>query len=398
MHVPFKWDIFCRVVDNYGDAGVCWRLARQLAVERGERVRLWVDDLSRLARLHPGVRVESDLQEVDGVCICRWPDPFPSTLPASIVVEAFGCGVPAEHASAMAAAEPRPLWLVLEYLSAEAWVATHHGQPSPPPRLALDRCFFFPGFSEGTGGVLREHDLIARRNGFDASARLALWHKLGHGAPGKDTTTVSIFAYEHAPLRELLACWERGHNKTVAVVPEGRLVHEALGYFGAGEVPGPRVLGRGALELRIVPFMPQSGYDELLWACDVNFVRGEDSFVRAQWATRPFIWQVYPQQDGAHVRKLDAFLDLYSEGLPPDIRNAVSNMMHIWNGVASPGATVDSSWRAFAAAAGALRQHGEAWADRLSSLGDLAGNLDAFWRRKVKTAKITSFFKETQHP
>ena len=46
-----SWDIFCTVVDNYGDIGVCWRLARQLAAEHGFAVRLWVDDLASFARL-----------------------------------------------------------------------------------------------------------------------------------------------------------------------------------------------------------------------------------------------------------------------------------------------------------------------------------------------------------
>ena len=41
-----SWDVFCRVVDNYGDAAVCWRLARQLADEHGARVRLWIDLLA----------------------------------------------------------------------------------------------------------------------------------------------------------------------------------------------------------------------------------------------------------------------------------------------------------------------------------------------------------------
>ena len=46
------WDIFCNVVDNFGDIGVCWRLACNLA-SRGKRVRLWVDDVSPLAWMAP---------------------------------------------------------------------------------------------------------------------------------------------------------------------------------------------------------------------------------------------------------------------------------------------------------------------------------------------------------
>ena len=34
---PLLWDIFCQVIDNHGDVGVCWRLARELAA-RGHTV------------------------------------------------------------------------------------------------------------------------------------------------------------------------------------------------------------------------------------------------------------------------------------------------------------------------------------------------------------------------
>ncbi|MBY0444112.1 MAG: elongation factor P maturation arginine rhamnosyltransferase EarP, partial [Burkholderiales bacterium] len=43
MNNTVRWDIFCRVIDNYGDIGVCWRLARQLSFEHGFAVRLMVD-------------------------------------------------------------------------------------------------------------------------------------------------------------------------------------------------------------------------------------------------------------------------------------------------------------------------------------------------------------------
>ncbi|MEO7887531.1 MAG: elongation factor P maturation arginine rhamnosyltransferase EarP, partial [Polaromonas sp.] len=48
MNRSLQWDIFCKVIDNFGDIGVCWRLAADLA-SRGHKVRLWVDDASALA-------------------------------------------------------------------------------------------------------------------------------------------------------------------------------------------------------------------------------------------------------------------------------------------------------------------------------------------------------------
>ena len=66
-----RWDVFCRVVDNYGDAGVCWRLARQLAIEHGCDVTLWIDRLETLARFQPGIDVEATTQSVAGITIAR---------------------------------------------------------------------------------------------------------------------------------------------------------------------------------------------------------------------------------------------------------------------------------------------------------------------------------------
>lgn len=61
------WDIFCSVVDNYGDIGVTWRLARQLAAEHDLDVRLWVDDLAAFVRVCPSADVQLAEQLQQGV-------------------------------------------------------------------------------------------------------------------------------------------------------------------------------------------------------------------------------------------------------------------------------------------------------------------------------------------
>jgi uncharacterized repeat protein (TIGR03837 family) len=385
--MPERWDIFCRVVDNFGDAGVCWRLARQLALEHRFGVRLWIDHLPTLARLHPDV-VDTPRQTIDEVEVLRWDDavdlrsgvhPLPQ-----VVVEAFGCGLPEAYVEAMARASRPPLWIVLEYLSAEPWVATHHGLPSPHPRLPLERYYFFPGFVEGTGGLLRESDLFARRDAFGPEQRAAFWRAAGHEPPEPGALTVAVFAYETAPLAGLLQAWETGTVDTVAAIPEGKLLAAALDHFGAAEIPANRVLHRGALEVRVVPFVPQARFDELLWSCDVAFVRGEDSFVRAQWAQRPFIWHIYPQEERAHWRKLDAFLELYGEGLAAPAATALQHLWHAWNQVEGARVSAGSAWAAYASHRATLREHAIRWAARLAGIGGLADNLARFCRDKLK--------------
>ena len=180
------WDIFCSVVDNYGDIGVTWRLARQLAAEHGLDVRLWVDDLAAFVRVCPSADVQLAEQCQQGVSVRHWPVDWQPVTPAAVVIEAFACTLPPAYVAALASAAQPVLWLNLEYLSAEDWVAGCHGLPSPQGN-GVQKFFFFPGFVEGTGGVLRETNLLARRDSFrqDPTAQQAFLHGLGvHPAPG----------------------------------------------------------------------------------------------------------------------------------------------------------------------------------------------------------------------
>lgn len=386
-----SWDVFCRVIDNLGDAGVCWRLAQQLASEHGARVRLWIDELGPLHALCPRVLPDRVVQTVDGVEIGWWRENADFGVPADIAVEGFGCALPERYAAAMAQRAPASLWITLEYLSAEAWVAGCHGLPSPHPRLALERYFFFPGVLPGTGGLLREADLLARRDAFrqDGALRARFWTDLGFPPPTYPATVVSLFGYENRAVAELLAVWAAGDRPVVAAVPASRIRAEVTAFLGAGDPPDGAVCQRGCLELRFLPFLAQPRYDELLWSCDWNFVRGEDSFARAQWAAKPLVWHIYPQQHGAHWAKLDAFLDLYCAGLSPPLESALRAFWGCWNGrsdhsrQAAAGELRDS-WRALAPYQGSLRRHAEGWADRLLVAGDLAGNLAKFCLERLK--------------
>ncbi len=381
-----SWDVFCRVVDNYGDAAVCWRLARQLADEHGARVRLWIDLLAPLSALCPEVAVSRSTQVVDGVEVREWSAGTEFGESAEIAVEAFGCGLPEAYVESMAARIPRPAWVVLEYLSAEPWVETHHGLPSPHPRLPLERWFFFPGFAPGTGGVLREASLEPRRRAFEGApdARARFWRRFGFPPPAPEALAVSLFGYENPAARELLQAWSDGQAPVVIAVPPGRLRPDVCAFFGRGDPGDGALLAKGRLEARFLPFVPQPGYDELLWACDWNFVRGEDSVVRAQWARRPFTWQIYPQSEGAHEVKLGAFLDRYCAGLPPAVSDPLRRLWHAWNGTGSGPGDLAADWRALAAAKGTLDGHAANWASSLEKLGDLAANLAQYCEERLK--------------
>ena len=372
--------MFCRVVDNYGDIGVCWRLARQLAAEHGLQVRLWVDDLAAFRRICPDIDAGQRIQNSRGVEVRLWQEPFPAVEPAQVVVEAFACELPECFVQSMAASKVKPCWINLEYLSAEDWVGECHGLASPSPRLPLSKHFFFPGFAADTGGVLLERDLDKQRRAFQqhAGAQEAFWRELGLPVPHGEESRVSLFCYPGSRAEELFACW-REQAPVTCLVPEG-IAGEAIARFFGQEAPlAGGALHRGSLELRILPFLDLDRYDRLLWACDCNFVRGEDSFVRAQWALRPMVWQPYPQAEGTHRRKLEAFLGRYCQGLPAEAAEAVSSF---WTACCR-GEGMAEAWPAFWAQWVVLARHAEAWAATLRGNGDLAAKLVQFCSNKL---------------
>jgi uncharacterized repeat protein (TIGR03837 family) len=315
-----RWDIFCKVIDNHGDLGVCWRLACELAA-RGHAVRLWVDEPQGLAWMAPHGR--------DGVQVLAWTADSPAPEPGDVVVEAFGCDPHEAFLAAIAqrakVAGRQPAWINLEYLSAEPWVERCHALASPVmggPARGLSKRFFYPGFTAATGGLVRERDLDARQAAFDRKAWLQ-----AHGLPESGERLVSLFCYEPPVLPALLGQLAAGAQPTRLLVTEGRARAATQAALRALDDQSPGWNATGRLALTFLPLMPQPAYDELLWACDMNFVRGEDSLVRALWAQRPFVWHIYPQEDGAHEAKLEAFLDWLAA--PASLRN----FSRAWNGI-----------------------------------------------------------------
>ncbi|MFT3850149.1 MAG: elongation factor P maturation arginine rhamnosyltransferase EarP [Propionivibrio sp.] len=374
------WDIFCNVIDNYGDIGVCWRLARQLAAEHGFHVRLWVDELGSFQHICPQIAPSLEIQTVAGIEIRRWDSDFFAPLPGDVVVEAFACRLPEKFVDAMAARSIPPVWINLDYLSAEAWVSGCHGLPSPHPQYSLNKFFFFPGFEATTGGLIRERDLETQREAFHNSPEQQkdYWHLLQQKPPAAGTLAVSLFSYENPALADLLSIWAEGSSPVCCFLPATRSLPAVAAFTGSHLSPG-EIARCGNLELRILPFVPQPDYDRLLWSCDINFVRGEDSFVRAQWAAKPMVWQIYPQDEGIHLIKLNAFLDQYCAGLPETEAQAIRKLFVAWN----DGRLTHAIWNDWIQLAAAHFRHAINWEKNLRKQEDLCTSLVRFCRSKL---------------
>jgi uncharacterized repeat protein (TIGR03837 family) len=360
--MQLHWDIFCRVIDNYGDIGICWRMAKQLAIEHGRTVRLWVDDLASLQPLCPEVDPALPCQTCHGVEILAWRDNVAVDRVSEVIIEAFACELPAAYVHRMAAVSPKPCWINLEYLTAENWAEDCHGMASPHPSLPLTKYFFFPGFSGASGGLLREADLISRRNRF-----------LAEKPPAKGVE-ISLFCYDSAPVGSLLKTLARSPCPVICHVPPGKPLAAVSAYLGTG---GPWQIGN--LQVQPIPFLPMDDYDRLLWQCDINFVRGEDSFVRAQWAGKAFVWQIYEQDEGAHLVKLEAFLERYCAGLDGPLEAVIRKVFLAWN----TGQDIGPALTEFLTRRADVARHARMWSDRLTSLPDMATTLVNFCVAKV---------------
>lgn len=319
---PPVWDIFCQVIDNWGDAGVCWRLASDLAT-RGIAVRLWIDDPAPLAWMRS---TESSLPDAHPlVQIVPWKTPLPeagilsamlaSKLPCpQVFIEAFGCHAPEVYLAYIAAMATPPVWLNLEYLSAQTYAQDCHGLPSPQqtgPAKGLIRWFYYPGFTPQTGGLLREPALLDACSQFDPCAWLA---RMDIPIMPR-ALRASLFCYANAALAPLVRQWQHPpHDNREPIhllATPGITTRELAPLLGLATAPTPGTTTRHAnLCVTWLPHLSQCDFDRLLASTHINFVRGEDSWIRAIWAGVPFIWQPYIQDDGAHFEKLEAFLSL----------------------------------------------------------------------------------------
>lgn len=341
------WDLFCRVIDNFGDAGVCWRLAADLAA-RGERVRLWIDDPAPLAFMAPN--------GASGVEVIRWTAEVPAHEPGDVVVEAFGCDPPAAFVARMAARSRAPVWLNLEYLSAEAWVERSHGLPSPQ-RNGLTKWFYFPGFTPRTGGLLREPGLLASRQTFDRDH----WLRARGLSPRPGERVVVLFCYENPRLADFVAAL--GDTPTLLLATPGFAQKQMK---DLALPPQVRVLA--------LPWIDQPGFDRLLWSADLNVVRGEDSILRAVWAGAPFVLHIYPQHDRAHDAKLLALLGLLANSTDSTAAAGLARLWRRFNGL-EPGTIALPDVAAWAEMSRRLRE-------RLAGQDDLVTRLLAYIEEK----------------
>jgi uncharacterized repeat protein (TIGR03837 family) len=357
MSATQSWDIFCKIVDNFGDIGVCWRLAKQLHSRHNIAVRVWVDDLHVAKRLIPDINLSQSNQTIDDINILHWHADADFSQAAEVVIEAFACGLPASYLNAMQRQSSK--WVNLEYLTAEPWAQDFHAKPSPQ-KNGLTRHYYFPGFTPESGGLIHvgahEHT------------------KIHFSKQTPPTLSVSLFCYPHAAIAKLLAIMTSSDVPIHCYVPATSILPQVAAYFGLNALFIDQPVTIGQVSIEVLPFLSQDEYDALLAHCDINFVRGEDSWIRAIWAGNAFIWQPYLQEEGAHLKKLNAFLAQFYDKATTEVFSATQLMHQQW----LSGELEASAWRTYLANLNQIKQVTMCARDALEQQADLASKLVIF--------------------
>ncbi len=365
-----------------GDAGVSLRLVRRLSLTHftsgdhftssdKDSFRLFCDQPELIKKLAG----EDVLRELitNGVEVLPWESASQSLskeIYPDVVIETFSCEPPQEYLTELKNIHT-PLIINVEYLSAEPWTLEAHQLPSPPSQSDdLLRYFYYPGFTPTSGGLLQgKLQAIDDLEDHIPRSLEQVWRQL---RPASDTKRICVFTYGGDKLLRLLDQLQASNLPLDVMFCDDPAIKTAQSWLGE---PLTNPISRNHLQCIAMPFIPQDDFDWLLNHCDLNLVRGEDSFVRAQFAGKPFIWDIYPQDVDAHLKKLDAFLEIYLKDASLNAKKAFLGAMH---------------WQEFShwwPALHPMSQHAIIWRQELAKSqihGDLAIRLRNFIQEKLK--------------
>ena len=281
-------DIFCQVIDNYGDVGVAYRLAREFKrVYPNKKLRFVINQIEELNL----IRKSEDIE------IILYKDISKIENSADLIIESFGCEIPKKYMDK--ALKNSKLIINLEYFSAEKWVDDFHLQESFLGGN-LKKYFFIPGLSEKSGGILLDNEFLQRKKKVEANKEYYLEK---FGIKEKYDLIGSVFSYEKN-FDSLIEELKKLNKKVILLILSEKTQKNFIKYFDNGN-------NYDKIKFVKLPFFTYDKYEELLALCDFNLVRGEDSFVRALLLGKPFLWHIYPQDENTHIKKLESFLEKY---------------------------------------------------------------------------------------
>ena len=290
--------VLCKVVDNFGDIGVVWRLCCQLLNQIKKenltsKINLIVDDLASFNKICNSVDFSKSFQVIDEINIYNWNDEklcydeFSKNdgENLSVILEVFQCG--------------RPLWMekilfeeklnrtvqiiMIDYLTAEKYAEDFHCLQSLTRSSKVEKVNFMPGFTNKTGGLIIDSE----------------WKNLSEYNNNK---TLLCFTYDRNWDALANACKKSKNIKNVLLAP-GKGFESLKKSFSCNFVKDSN------LKIEELCFMNQNEWDKMLKNCGVLFIRGEESMSRACLSGIPFVWHAYPQSDEYQLVKVRALLE-----------------------------------------------------------------------------------------
>lgn len=378
--------VFVRVIDNYGDAGVGWRLSCLLAEYMHMHVRLWIDDTDALNKLVPVSEQQTQITIEAWQSDAIMQQQLSAAADPVLVIETFGCELPPQVLERMR--QCRPLWLNWEYLTAEDWAVGLHALSSLQPN-GLEKYFWFMGIDADSGGLLREPDYLAEREKFRQQPKLQQAFRQEYGLPLQHTGQLwLVFAYTSGQWAQWMAMWQQADTPVTLWLAGGQVIES----LRAAKLIAPEELQQegdicelGNVTLVRIPFVPQAAFDRLLWLADAAIVRGEDSFVRALWAGLPFFWHIYRQDDDVHLQKLHSFWFKAMQGWPAELRQAFTVLSDDLNGAGAVSSLKrEQAWRYLCAHWQSWVKSAAAWSEMLHGQDNALEKLARFSHLPLK--------------
>lgn len=291
--------VLCKVVDNFGDIGVVWRLCCQLSNQIKKenftsKINLIVDDLASFNKICNSVDSNKSFQIVENINIFNWNDEklcydeFSKNdgENLSVILEVFQCGRPSWMEKILFEEKlNRTVQIIMiDYLTAEKYAEDFHCLQSLTRSSKVQKVNFMPGFTNKTGGLIIDSE----------------WE---HFCDYKNNKTLLCFTYDRNWDALANACKKSNYIEKVLIAP-GKGFESLKKSF--------HFIKDSNLKIEELSFMNQNEWDKMLKNCGVLFIRGEESMSRACLSGIPFVWHAYPQSDEYQLIKVRALLERMS--------------------------------------------------------------------------------------
>lgn len=379
--------ILCRVVDNYGDIGFVYRLARSLSDLAPElKLRLVVSNLESFASMAPGLDPNRAVQEYRSWTVLDWNADDACRIeytknPPTLILECFQCS--------------RPQWLDdilfapgrtdevqiinIEYLTAEDWADDVHLLKSGTRSALVKKVNFMPGFTEKTGGLVIDNEFAScLKSRGDALLRLQNHPEYQEieKAVSENLMCVSLFTYKR-DMSPIVRALKNCRMEPCVFVAPGLSRDVFLDEWKREGEP---------FKIVQLPYLEQESWDALLTLMDVNIIRGEDSFARACLCGKPFLWNAYVQDEEFQLEKVSALLNRMEDCFAPDasiFQNYRDLMIEFNKTQDADSYKIECGLSEFLNSIEEAKVHFSSWGNKLVSLGNLAEKLLAYINRKA---------------